>query len=167
MQRNRTPLLSLLLVLFGAAQASAQMFVSTGRDTLRGLPGVEIVVEDVPSELRHRELATDALRASVEQRLRAAGITVYGNQAANPSTAKAYVYVQLTALPLPGGVNAASIQVHVRQTVRSSVTESNIVNAMTWDVHTIAAVKAGESALLRDLVLEMVGQFVDDWRAVH
>jgi len=68
---------------------------------------------------------------------------------------------------MSGGVHAVSIQVHVRQTVRSSVTESNIVNAMTWDVHTIAAVKAGESAPLRDLVLEMVGQFVDDWRKVH
>ena len=64
-------------------------------------------------------------------------------------------------------IAAVSIQVDLRQTVRSSVTDSNIVNAMTWDVHTIAAVKAGESALLRDLVLEMVGQFVDDWRAVH
>ena len=159
--------LSLMLVLFCAGHASAQMFVSTGRDTLRGLPGVEILVEDVPSELRQRELATDTLRAAVEQRLRAGGITVYGDQAANPSTAKAYLYVQLTALPLPGGVHAASIQVHVRQTVRSSVTESNIVNAMTWDVHTIAAVKAGEGALLRDLVLEMVAQFVADWRAVH
>ena len=163
----RTPALSLLLVLFWAGHASAQMFVSTGRDTLRGLPGVEVLVEDVPAELRQGDLATATLRAAVEQRLRAGGVTVYGSHSANPSTAKAYLYVQLTALPLPGSVHAAAIQVHLRQTVRSSVTESNIVNAMTWDVHTIAAMKTGEGPLLRDLILEMVGQFVDDWRAVH
>jgi len=107
------------------------------------------------------------LRGMVEQRLRAGGIAVYATQAANPSTAKAYVYVQLTALALPGSLRAASIQVHLRQTVRSTVTESNIVDAMTWDTHTIAAVMPGEGGQLRDLVLEMVGRFVDDWRAVH
>jgi hypothetical protein len=159
--------LSLLLVLFCAGSASAQLFVPTGRDTLRGLPGVEVMVEDVPPELRQAELATAALRGMVEQRLRAGGIEVYATQAANPSTAKAYVYVQLTALALPGSLRAASIQVHLRQTVRSTVTESNIVDAMTWDTHTIAAVMPGEGAQLRDLVLEMVGRFVDDWRAVH
>ena len=165
--RVPAPALSLLLVLFYAGHTSAQMFVSTGRDTLRGLTGIEILVEDVPSEFPERELATAALRSSVEQRLRAGGITVYGSHAANPSAAKAYLYVQLTALPVSDSVRAVSIQVHLRQTVRSSVTDSNIVNAMTWDVHTIAAVKTGEGALLRDLVVEMVGQFVDDWRAVH
>jgi len=159
--------LSLLLVLFCAGSASGQLFVSTGRGTLRGLPGVEVLVEDVPSELRQSELTTATVREAVERRLRAGGITVYANQAANPSTAKAYVYVQLTALELPGALRAASIQVHLRQTVRSTVTESNIVDAMTWDTHTIAAVMPGEGAHLRDLVLEMVGRFVDDWRAVH
>jgi hypothetical protein len=31
-----------------AATPSARMFVPTGRETLRGLPGVEAVVENVP-----------------------------------------------------------------------------------------------------------------------
>ena len=159
--------LSLLLVLFCAGSASGQMFVPTGRGTLRGLPGVEVAVEEVPPELRQSDLTTATVRAAVEQRLRAGGITIYASQATNPSTAKAYVYVQLTALELPGSLRAASIQVHLRQTVRSTVTESNIVDAMTWDTHTIAAVNPGEGAQLRDLVLEMVGRFVDDWRAVH
>jgi len=163
----RVTALSLLLVLLGAGSASAQLFVTTGRDTLRGLTGVEIAVEEVPPELSQAKLTTAALRATVEQRLRAGGITVYATQAANPSTAKAYVYVQLTALALPGSLQAVSIQVHLRQTVRSTVTESNIVDAMTWDAHTIAALKPGEGAQLRDLVLEMVGRFVDDWRAVQ
>jgi len=165
--RLRTSALSVLLVLFCAGHGSAQMFISTGRDTLRDLPGVEVVVEPLPPELRQLDIATDTLRTAVDKRLRAGGITVYGSQIANPSAAKAYVYVQLTAVPVSGSVHAVSIQVHLRQTVRSSVTQSNIVNAMTWDVHTIAVVKPGEGPLLRDLVLEMVGQFVDDWRAVH
>jgi hypothetical protein len=163
----RVSVVSLLLVVFSAGSASAQLFVATGRDTLRGLPGVEVTVEAVPPELSQPELATTALHAVVEQRLRAGGITVYATQAANPSDAKAYVYVHLSALPLPGQLIAVAIQVHLRQTVRSTVTSSNIVNAMTWDQHTVAAATAADGAQLRDLILEMVDHFVADWRAAH
>lgn len=163
----RVSVVSLSMLLLSAGGVSAQMFVPTGRDTLRGLPGVELVVEDVPPELTQAEISTTALRAAIEQRLRTGGITVYASQTANPSDAKAFVYVELNAVPLPGQMNAVAIQVHVRQTVRSTVTTSNIVNAMTWDNHTVAAVTAADGAPLRDLVLEMVDHFVADWRAVH
>jgi hypothetical protein len=163
----RVSVVSLLIVLLSAVGASAQLVVATGRDTLRGLPGVEVAVEVVPPELSQVELTTTALRNVVEQRLRAGGITVYATQAANESDAKAYVYVHLNALPLPGQLLAVAIQVHLRQTVRSTVTGSNIVNAMTWDQHTVAAATAADGAQLRDLVLEIIDLFVADWRAVH
>jgi len=44
---------------------------------------------------------------------------------------------------------------------------NSIVNAMTWEEHTVAAVTAGDGAQLRDLVLEMIDHFIADWRAVH
>jgi hypothetical protein len=157
---------SLLVLLLFDVEASAQLFVPTGRDTLRGLPGVEIAVE-VPTELRTTEVTASALHGVIEQRLRAGGITVYASQAANPSDAKAYVYVHVNALTLPGKLQAVAIQVHLRQTVRSIVTSASIVNAMTWDQHTVAAVTAEDGAQLRDLVLEMIDHFITDWRAVH
>jgi len=164
--RSRMTLVSLLVPLLFAVGASAQPVVATGRETLRGLPGVEVAVEDVP-ELPQPELATSALHIAVEQRLRAGGITVYPTQAANPAEAKAYVYVHLNALPLGGQMHAVAIQVQLRQTVRSTVTKAIIVNAMTWEKYTVAAATAAEGAQLRDLVLEMVDHFVADWRAVH
>lgn len=163
----RASVLSLLVPLLFAVEASAQPFVPTGRDTLRGLPGVELAVEDVPPELSQPELATIALRSAVEQRLRAGGLTVYATQKANPSDAKAYVYVHLNAVSLPGQLHAVAIQVHLRQTVRSVVTSAMIVNAMTWEEHTVAAATAADGAQLRDLVLEMVDHFVTDWRTMH
>jgi hypothetical protein len=161
-----SPVLLLLMLLSFGAEATAQPFTPTGRETLRGLPGVEVAVE-VPTELRLSELTANAIHSAIEQRLRAAGITVYATQAANPSDAKAYVYVHLNALPLPGQLQAVAIQVHLRQTVRSVVTSSSIVNAMTWDQHTVAAVTPADAAQLRDLVLEMIDRFIADWRAVH
>ena len=162
----RASVLLLPALLLLAADASAQPFVPTGRETLRGLPGVEIAIE-VPTELPQTELATTALHTAVDQRLRAGGITVYPTQEANPSGAKAYVYVHLNALLLPGQLHAVALQVHLRQTVRSTITSASIVNAMTWEEHTLAAVSAADGAQLRDLVLEMIDHFVADWRAVH
>ena len=162
----RASLLLLPALLLSAADTSAQLFVPTGRDTLRGLPGVEIAIE-VPTPLPLSELTNTALHTAVERRLRAGGITVYDSQKANPSDAKAYVYVHLNALSLPGRLQAVAIQVHLRQTVRSIANSSNIVNAMTWDQHTVAAVTPADAARLRDLVLEMIDHFIEDWRAVH
>src|SRR5215510_2606333 len=110
--------ITLWLAFLFVADASAQPVMPTGRETLRGLPGVEVAV-DVPAELTEKELIAPALHSAIEQRLRVGGITVYATQAANPSDAKAYVYVHLNALSLPGQTQAVAIQAHLRQTVRS------------------------------------------------
>jgi hypothetical protein len=158
--------LSLIALLLFNAPVLAQPIVATGRDTLRGLPGVEVAVE-VPTELPQTEVGAAALRTAIERRLQAGGITVYATQAANPSEAKPYVYVDLNALSLSGRLQAVAIQVHLRQTVRSAIGSSIIVNAMTWDQQTVAAVTPDDGAELRDLILEMVDHFIADWRAVH
>ena len=150
-----------------AVTASAQMFVPTGRDTLRGLPGVEVLVESLPPELERVGLTSAGLRTELEQRLKAGGVVVYANQKENPSAAKPYLYVHLNPLELPGQLQAVAVQVHVRQTLQSLVTNSQIVNAMTWDMHTVVAVRPSEMSVLKETVLEMVDRFVADWRAVH
>jgi hypothetical protein len=149
------------------ATPSAQMFVPTGRDTLRGLPGVEVVVENVPPELERLGLTSAGLRDHLERRLREGGVALYASQAENPSPAKPYLYVHLNPLELPGGVLAVAVQVHLRQILRSAVTGSQVVNAMTWDAHTIVAVPAARPDVLRDTIDDLTGGFVADWRAVR
>jgi hypothetical protein len=159
-------LLTLALVVIPST-ASAQMFVSTGRDTLRGLPGLEVVVEELPPELRRAGLAADAVRGEVERRLAASGVILYRTQQQNASPAKAYLYLHLNALELPGGAMAVAVQLQLRQTVRSMVTTSNIVNAMTWDSHNVFALTGRDAAPLTGALLEMVDGFAADWRATR
>jgi hypothetical protein len=148
--------------------ASAQMFIATGHDTLRGLPGVEVMVESLEPDLERDGLTRAAIQSDVERRLGAAGIPVYRSQTENPSLAKAYLYVQIDDVRLPGqDLYAVGVQVQLRQTLQSPVTASNIVDAMTWDEHTVVVAKAGEVARVRDTVQEYVDQFVRDWMAVH
>jgi hypothetical protein len=162
----RLALVTLALIVVSST-SSAQMFVSTGRDTLRGLPGLEVVIEELPPEMRRAGLAADAVRGEIRKRLAASGVTLYTTQQQNASPAKAYLYLHLNALELPGGVVAIAAQLQVRQTVTSLVTTSNIVNAMTWDSHNVFALPGRDAAPLMGALLEMVDGFAADWRATR
>jgi hypothetical protein len=156
-----------LALVVTSSSASAQMFVTTGRDTLRGLPGIEVVLEALPPELSKAGLDAEAVRGGIERRLAAAGVTLYTTQQQNASPAKAYLYLHLNSLELPGGGMAIAVQLHVRQTVKSLATTSNIVNAMTWDSHNIFALTGRDVVPLTGAVLEMVDEFAADWRATR
>jgi hypothetical protein len=169
MHRLRAPgglSLALLLVL-SAATAQAQQFIATGRDTLRGLPGVEVIVEGIEPVFERGGLNAAAIQADVVARLAEAGIPIYASQKLNPSVAKAYVYVDITGLKVGRDGYAIGVQLHLRQTVRSSVTNSNVVNAMTWDQHTVVFVPPSRLKEVRTVVQSQVEQFVEDWQAVH
>jgi hypothetical protein len=161
-------LLVLTMLLPGAAVSTAQMFVTTGRDTLRSLPGVEVVVEPVPRELEQAGVTAAGLKADAERRLRAGGVTTYASQEANPSPAKPYLYLHLNALEIPGhGLWVVAVQVHVRQTVRALATSSNIVDAMTWDSHTVVGLPVKDLKELGAEIGEHVDKFIRDWNSVH
>ena len=151
-----------------AADARAQQFMPTGRDTLKGLPGIEVLVEPIAPELERVGLTGAAIHANVERSLREHGIAVYSTQVDNPSQAKAYLYVEVSGLSLPGQGYALAVQVEVRQTLRSLVTGSAIVNAMTWDQQMVIVVPPGSTMQpVHAQVQRLVDQFVQDWRAVH
>lgn len=144
------------------------MYITTGRDTLRSLPGVEVAIEELPPELAQRGLTHASIRTAVEARLRAAGIEIYPTQQQNPSPAKPYLYVHVNALEIPPGATyAVTIQVHLRQTLQSPATKSNVVNAMTWEVHNLLVVPAAELGAVRQEIESYVDRFIEDWRAVQ
>jgi hypothetical protein len=163
----RTGVVGAVALMSCTIAVSAQMFVPTGRDTLRSLPGVEVIVEGTAPELERLGLTSASLRDVLERRLRAGAVTIYPGQKDNPSIAKPYLYLILDPLALPGGRLAVAIQLHLRQTLESKVTGSNVVNAMTWDAHTVVAFAPAEAPEVKTAILEMVDRFVSDWRAVH
>ena len=149
----------------GTASAG-QLFVPTGSSTLRTLPGVEILVETIPAELQGAGLTQASVRMDVARVLQGV-VVVFPSQAANPSAAKAYLDVRLTLLALPGGSYAVALQMHVRQTVTSLVTESKIVNAATWETGRLVSLAVTDLPRLRDEIREMAEEFLADWKAVH
>jgi hypothetical protein len=157
-----------LIGLLCAADARAQMFVPNGKDTLRTLQGVEVLVEPFEPELERSGISERTIAADVTAQLRAGGITVYPNQVQNPSPAKPYVYVQVSGFALERQGYVIALQTHLRQSVRSLATESTIVNAMTWDRAIVfLAPTAGAAAAVRQEVQRLVAEFVKDWAATR
>lgn len=152
-----------------APSVRAQLFVATGRDTLRGLPGVEVMVEPLQTELEDAGLSGGALTSEIRKQLAVAGITIYASQRQNPSPSQPYLYVHLNAVSSPDGRDmAVAIQVHVRQTLASLTTESKVVNAMSWDAHSVRLM--APAMVARDVpneLRDLVARFITDWRAVH
>ena len=144
------------------------MFVTAGRDTLRGLPGIEVIVDTLEPTLEQAGLTSARLRDDIVHRLRKNDIQVFVSQVSNPSDAKPYLYVDLTTLEIPGqNLVVVAIQVKVRQTVRAAATLSNIVDATTWESHTVVGVPPKELGHMSELIGEHVDQFIRDWKAVH
>ena len=150
----------------GAASAG-QLFVPTGGDTLRALPGVEVLVETIPAELQRAGFTQASVRTAVERVLQAGAVVVFPSQAANSSAAKAYLDVRTTLLALRDGSYAVALQMHVRQTVASLVTKSKIVNAATWETGRPVSVTPTDLPQVRDEIREMAEEFVTEWKGAH
>jgi hypothetical protein len=157
-----------LIVMLCAADAHAQMFVPSGKDTLRTLPGVEVLVEPLEPALERSGLSERTIAADVAAQLRAGGITVFANQVQNVSPAKAYLYVQVSGFALERQGHVIAMQTHLRQSVRSLATESTIVNAMTWDRAIVFLAPPGTTAaIVQQEVQRLVEEFVRDWTATR
>jgi hypothetical protein len=157
-----------LLLAAAVPAAAGQLFVPSGKDTLRALPGVEVIVESVPDELDRAGVTPASIRAGVVRGLEAGGIRVYTSQAENPSPAKAYLDVRITLVVLPRRAGyVAAVQMHLRQTLASVVTESKVVNAGSWDAGVLVNLTVSDLPKLRTELQGLVEEFVKDWRAVH
>ena len=149
------------------ASSAGQLFVPTGKDTLRALPGVEVIVETIPGELQRAGVTQASVAVDVERLLKAGGLVVFPSQPVNSSAAKAFLDVRTTLLALGDGGYAVAVQMHVRQTLASLVTESKIVNAATWETGRLVSLTAADLPQVRDEIRGMTEEFLADWKAAH
>ena len=128
---------------------------------------MEVIVETIPAELQQAGLTPAAVGRDLARSLQAGGVVVFPSQAANSGAAKAYLDVRVTLLGLRDGSYAVAVQMHLRQTVASLVTESSIVNAATWEAGSLVNVTASDLRLVRGEIQAMTDEFLADWKAAH
>ena len=144
------------LMLIGSGAAASASDSDTERVSLTGLTTVSVVVEDLSAVATRSGLTVAALQTDVEQRLRAAGVSV-------TSDADAYVYVHVTVadpggtLPLPYVVEVSLMQ---EVSLPRGVKTRTPLQAATWWVNSLGLSGADR---LRLVVSGKVGEFTDNF----
>ena len=94
-----TPSELLAMALVVMSTAAWGLDTKATRESLRGLTGVEVVVENVPPDLEPAGLTANQLRTDAELRLRKAGIRVLTREETLATPGVPYLYIRVTGLP--------------------------------------------------------------------
>jgi hypothetical protein len=135
------------------------------RQTLRGVEGVYVLLEDLKPEVERAGLAKQQLQTDVELRLRKAGIRVYTHEELLRAQGQPYLYINAGVLLHSDGLVSYGITVEFRQ--RASL-DLNAVSAPVTTWSTGGFGKAGMLHLdtLRDTVCDFVDQFINAYLSV-
>ena len=131
------------------------------RGTLRGLTGVNIVVDKIDAQLEAAGVTADAVRSRLEDRLRAAGITV-------DTTKTDFVAVRMTGVRDNRGPFAVAITIGAYQPVVLARDKNLKTATQTWEVETVLL--AEPKQLYRgamDSIDDLAARFVAAYRSVN
>lgn len=132
------------------------------KESLKGMHGIYVVVEDVGPELRG-VLTRSELRKRVEKQLRDAGIRLVKELEAAKLPGEPYLYVNLAALPLSSKRYACRIDIEMHQLVALAHNSAS-GHAITWEQGILTA---GDVKTLCDNVEELVFDFICDYLAMN
>lgn len=135
------------------------------RQTLRGVEGVYVLIEDFKPEVERAGLAKEQLQTDVEVRLRQAGIRVYTHEELLRAQGQPYLYVNAGVILHSDGLVSYGITVEFRQ--RASL-DINAVSApvTTWSTGGFGTAGILGLHTLRDTVCNFVDQFINAYLSV-
>ncbi len=141
------------------------------RATLRGLEGVDVVVEDIRNDAERDGLTKDAVQTDVELRLRQAGIRVLTREERLNTPGQPWLYVKVFTVTRSGGLCAYnSIDVEFWQSVRLDRDSSLFWGADQKKWSTPRIVGTAEGGNLRDVretLRDKVDQFINAYLSVN
>lgn len=136
------------------------------RETLRALPGVWVVVEQVGPELAHAGVTQSALQHDTEEKIRAAGLPLLSQEECWRTPGMPWLYLTVAVSKATDTIYAATIAVSLYQEVQLLRPPALKTFGVTWDagVH-VGTVTTEELASVRQRVGALVDQFVADYQA--
>jgi len=132
------------------------------KESLKGIHGIYVVVEDLGPELKGVLNQSD-VRKRVETQLRTAGIRLVKELEAAKLPGEPYLYLNLAALPLGPKRFTCRIDLEVHQLV-ALVHNSATGHAITWEQ---GVVTAGGVKTIDDNIDELVFDFMYDYLSMN
>ncbi len=164
----RYVLIVALIVLSYLGTPAARAGRVEDRESLRRLPGVEVIVETFLSEEEGAGFSRDAIRTGVELVLQSNGIKVLSASERLQTSSAPFLYVKVN--PLKHNIAATyclAIQVELHQKVSLMNRPEQQISARTWNRVQVAII--GEQIIDRvtDVVEPLITQFANDFLTVN
>lgn len=136
------------------------------RETLRGLPGVAVMIEDLAPMAEQKGLSKVQLRTDVERALSQAEIRVLSEEERQSTPGNPMLSVRVTIFHI-GTVYCLHIEVSVKQMMTLKRAPNLDRLATTWQTRVMGASAVFDVAGLHGVVLGKVGEFIAAYRAVN
>lgn len=139
------------------------------RESLRGLQGVEVVIEEIKSDAQVDGLSEEAIRAAVELILRSKGIRVLTQSERSATPAQPYLYVHVGTDKLPSGQFSFNTRLELHQAVSLAQRPQHVMLAPTWFTPDKIRTVGQQSMRLWIInsIEPLVREFANDFRAVN
>ena len=144
-------------------------FAAEQRDTLRGMKGVKVVVEELAPGGERYGLTREAFQTDTELLLRQYGIKVLSPEEQVRTPGLPWLYVGVSHAGIDADVSHVAVIMTVQlQQLAFLARDPNMMStATTW--HTAQVVNVGRSNLrrIRDTTKDLVAEFINDYLAVN
>src|SRR5262245_34280878 len=165
----RYALMTMLVMLCAFNAGLAEASTEYERETLRGLPGVQVIIDHINPDGQNGTLSKDTIRAAVELILQSSRIPILTRQERLKTSSAPFLYININTVQADNmPLFASNIHVELIQSVLLRNQAETLTFATTW--HSSLAALAG-STLLKASTIEnlesLVNEFVDDFIAMN
>ncbi len=137
------------------------------RDSLRGLKGVEVVIESLRPDAQEDGLSEEAIRTAVELILRSKGIRVLTRSESLSTPATPYLYVKVSTYNHLSDLYAYAVTVEVMQKVSLAQRPQQMMSATTWERGAVGTTGHSNIRMVIDSVESKVKEFAIDFLAAN
>lgn len=138
------------------------------RESLRGISGVGMVVEDISSDASADGLSQDAIRSAAEEILRSKGIRILTNIERTRLGSTPYLYINVNTLKEELGLYVYAVNVDFKQIVGLLSKKGVQAWGATWSASVVGAVgEANVRQIIADGVEPLVKDFANDFLLIN
>ncbi len=162
----RYGVIAVAMVMTCFAQNPAQAVDDLDRESLRGLPGVQVVIENIDKDAQEDGLLEDTVRTAVELILRSSGIRILTQSERLQTPSKPWLYVYIDTFK-NNGRYAYTIRVSVEQRVSLVARPDHIMSTTTWRLDQIGTSGSFNISKTINIVESAVKAFANDFLTVN
>ena len=156
----------LVVVLVWGNSGVVHALDSGSRESLRGMFGLGLVIEEVSPDASSDGLSQEAIRSAVEHALRSKGIRLLTERTRSGSSP--YLYVSVNTLKEELGLYAYSVTVDLKQFVGLLSMKNKKTWGTTWSTSVIGMVRQENlNQIITDAIEPLIKDFTEDFLAVN